>query len=150
MNGATAEPFASTARPPNTTITINTGSSQNFLRSRRNSQNSARNDKATAPRSASVASDGPASLRPSTRLRQPCGSPCERSSARQRGRRNAVRGEQRHEAAGDERVSARGPMAAVGTGVSLGAVERCRRNAFVAQKRLERGLVILQADEKLG
>src|ERR1700683_2519812 len=44
MKGATAEPFAKISRPPNSAMTIKTGSSQNFLRTRRNSQNSLRNE----------------------------------------------------------------------------------------------------------
>src|SRR5580658_6881146 len=44
MKGATAEPFASTSRPPNIAITTKTGSSQYFLRTRRNNQNSFRNE----------------------------------------------------------------------------------------------------------
>src|SRR5476649_2127770 len=40
MNGAMAEPLVSTIRPPNTTIMIMIGSSQNFLRSRMNAQSS--------------------------------------------------------------------------------------------------------------
>src|ERR1700691_5561774 len=44
MKGATAEPFASTSRPPNIAITRKTGSSQYFLRTRKNIQNSFRNE----------------------------------------------------------------------------------------------------------
>src|SRR5580693_6425805 len=44
MKGATAEPFASTSRPPNSAMTRKTGSSQYFLRTRKNSQNSLRNE----------------------------------------------------------------------------------------------------------
>src|SRR3546814_11465567 len=44
MNGATAEPWVSTTRPPNSTITSSIGSSQNFLRIRRNRHSSARKD----------------------------------------------------------------------------------------------------------
>src|SRR5713101_344482 len=42
MKGATAEPWAKMIRPPNRPRTIKIGSSQNFFRSRRKSQNSAR------------------------------------------------------------------------------------------------------------
>src|SRR3546814_10513698 len=44
MNGATADPWVSTTRPPNSTITSSIGSSQNFLRIRRNRHSSARKD----------------------------------------------------------------------------------------------------------
>src|SRR5262245_29692536 len=44
MNGATAVPFVSTINPPNTAIITKIGSSQNFLRTRKNAQNSRRND----------------------------------------------------------------------------------------------------------
>src|SRR5215472_1264992 len=44
MKGAMAEPLVSTKSPPNTAIMIRIGSNQNFLRTRRNSQNSRRND----------------------------------------------------------------------------------------------------------
>src|SRR5215831_12020695 len=44
MKGAMAEPLVSTKRPPNAAIMIRIGSSQNFLRTRRNKQNSRRND----------------------------------------------------------------------------------------------------------
>jgi hypothetical protein len=42
MNGAIAEPLVSTTRPPNTTIMIMIGSSQNFFRTRMKRQISAR------------------------------------------------------------------------------------------------------------
>ena len=38
MNGATAVPFVSTISPPNMTMTMNTGRSQYFLRTRKNAQ----------------------------------------------------------------------------------------------------------------
>src|SRR5665647_2707626 len=41
MNGAITEPLVSTTSPPNTTIMINIGSSQNFFRARINRQSSA-------------------------------------------------------------------------------------------------------------
>src|SRR5450759_2407054 len=41
MNGAIAEPLVSTTSPPNTTIMIRIGSSQNFFRTRINRQSSA-------------------------------------------------------------------------------------------------------------
>src|SRR3979409_2369816 len=41
MNGAITEPLVSTTSPPNTTIMISTGSSQNFFRTRINRQSSA-------------------------------------------------------------------------------------------------------------
>src|SRR3981081_4623818 len=41
MNGAITEPLVSTTSPPNTTIMISTGSSQNFFRARMNRQSSA-------------------------------------------------------------------------------------------------------------
>src|SRR5690348_5326839 len=44
MNGAIAEPLASTISPPSTTIISSTGISQNFLRTRRNAQISRKND----------------------------------------------------------------------------------------------------------
>jgi hypothetical protein len=44
MNGAIAEPLPSTTTPPNTAVNIKIGSSQNFLRTRMNSQSSARKD----------------------------------------------------------------------------------------------------------
>src|SRR5262245_51578866 len=43
MNGAMAEPLLNTRRPPTAIISRNSGSSQNFLCSRTNSQNSMRN-----------------------------------------------------------------------------------------------------------
>src|SRR5262245_43436226 len=43
MNGATALPWVSTIRPPNTTIISSTGSSQYFFRTRKNRQNSSKN-----------------------------------------------------------------------------------------------------------
>src|ERR1700751_2699842 len=42
MNGATAVPFVSTISPPNMAMTMNTGSSQYFLRSSKNAANSRR------------------------------------------------------------------------------------------------------------
>src|SRR6516164_2920644 len=42
MNGATADPLVSTSSAPKIAMTISTGSSQNFLRTRRNPQNSPR------------------------------------------------------------------------------------------------------------
>src|SRR5436190_7691919 len=42
MNGATAEPWVSTSSPPNATIMMRIGSSQNFLRARMKRQSSAR------------------------------------------------------------------------------------------------------------
>src|SRR6266851_4931424 len=42
MNGATAEPLVRTINPPKTAMTMNTGRSQNFLRTRRKAQNSRR------------------------------------------------------------------------------------------------------------
>src|SRR5262249_51919 len=42
MNGATAEPLVRTISPPKTAMTMNTGRSQNFLRTLRNAQNSRR------------------------------------------------------------------------------------------------------------
>src|SRR6188768_2691224 len=42
MNGAIAEPLVSTTRPPNTTIMIRIGSSQNFFRTRMKRQSSDR------------------------------------------------------------------------------------------------------------
>lgn len=47
MNGATAEPYVSTIRPPSRTIMIRTGSSQNFLRALMKSQSSAIKDMVT-------------------------------------------------------------------------------------------------------
>src|SRR5262245_35330044 len=44
MNGATAVPFVSTMSPPKIAMTRNTGSSQYFLRSRKNAANSRRKD----------------------------------------------------------------------------------------------------------
>src|SRR5262249_60313940 len=44
MNGATAVPLVSTMSPPNMAMTMNTGSSQYFLRSSRNAANSRRKD----------------------------------------------------------------------------------------------------------
>src|SRR5262245_64916056 len=44
MKGATAEPLVSTIRPPNITIMTKMGISQYFLRTRRNNENSRRND----------------------------------------------------------------------------------------------------------
>jgi len=44
MKGATAEPWASTITPPNSTTTSTTGMSQYFLRTLRNRQNSIKND----------------------------------------------------------------------------------------------------------
>src|SRR5215471_4385070 len=44
MNGATAVPLVSTMRPPKNASTIKIGSNQNFLRVRRNAQNSRRNE----------------------------------------------------------------------------------------------------------
>src|SRR5215510_9084818 len=44
MNGATAVPFVSTISPPNRAMTMNTGSSQYFLRSSKNAANSRRKD----------------------------------------------------------------------------------------------------------
>ena len=44
MNGATAVPFVSTMSPPKMAMTMNTGSSQYFLRSRKNAANSRRKD----------------------------------------------------------------------------------------------------------
>src|ERR1700693_4818123 len=41
MNGAIAEPLVSTTSPPNTTIMISIGNSQNFFRTRINRQSSA-------------------------------------------------------------------------------------------------------------
>src|SRR5713226_292633 len=46
MNGATAEPCASTIRPPRITITSRIGMSQYFLRVRMYAHNSLRNDMA--------------------------------------------------------------------------------------------------------
>src|SRR5215813_6396944 len=43
MKGATALPWVSTIRPPNTTIINSTGSNQYFLRTRKNRQNSSKN-----------------------------------------------------------------------------------------------------------
>src|ERR1700735_4971771 len=54
MNGAIAVPWLNIKRPPNRTVTIMTGSSQYFLRSRRNPQNSAKNAIRFAPRSVLV------------------------------------------------------------------------------------------------
>src|SRR6516165_2416687 len=42
MKGATAEPFVRTISPPKMVMTMKTGSSQNFLRTRRKAQNSRR------------------------------------------------------------------------------------------------------------
>ena len=44
MNGAIADPFASTINPPRTTIISSTGISQNFLRTRKKAQSSLRRD----------------------------------------------------------------------------------------------------------
>jgi hypothetical protein len=44
MNGATAVPFVSTMSPPNMAMTMNTGSSQYFLRSSKNATNSRRKE----------------------------------------------------------------------------------------------------------
>jgi hypothetical protein len=44
MNGAIAEPFARTSSEPKIIIIIKTGKSQNFFRTRRNIQNSRRNE----------------------------------------------------------------------------------------------------------
>src|ERR1700730_8095816 len=44
MNGATAVPFVSTISPPNMAMTMNTGSSQYFLRSSKNAANSRRKE----------------------------------------------------------------------------------------------------------
>src|SRR5215510_8961568 len=44
MNGATAVPLVSTMSPPNMAMTMNTGSSQYFLRSSKNAANSRRKD----------------------------------------------------------------------------------------------------------
>src|SRR4030095_2413769 len=44
MNGATAVPLVSTMSPPNKAMTMNTGSSQYFLRSSKNAANSRRKD----------------------------------------------------------------------------------------------------------
>src|SRR5215470_2239989 len=44
MNGATAEPCASTIRTPNRAMTMTIGHSQNFLRVRRNAHSSLIND----------------------------------------------------------------------------------------------------------
>src|SRR6516164_11668991 len=44
MNGATAVPLVSTMSPPNMAMTMNTGSSQYFLRSSKNAVNSRRKD----------------------------------------------------------------------------------------------------------
>ena len=40
MNGATAEPWASTISSPNSAIMMKIGQSQNFLRTRKNAQSS--------------------------------------------------------------------------------------------------------------
>src|SRR5262245_631921 len=48
MKGATAEPWVSTTRAPNTAITSRSGSSQYFLRAPMNSQSSCRNSIAAA------------------------------------------------------------------------------------------------------
>src|SRR5215475_1001425 len=44
MNGATAVPLVSTISPPNMAMTMNTGSSQYFLRSSKNAANSRRKE----------------------------------------------------------------------------------------------------------
>ena len=44
MKGATAEPFDNTSSEPNSSIMMKIGSSQNFFRTRRNIQNSLRNE----------------------------------------------------------------------------------------------------------
>src|SRR5262245_59507850 len=44
MNGATAVPLVSTMSPPNIAMTMNTGSSQYFLRSSKNAANSRRKE----------------------------------------------------------------------------------------------------------
>src|SRR5262245_34844682 len=44
MKGATAEPLVSTMRPPNSAIMTKMGISKYFLRTRRNNENSRRND----------------------------------------------------------------------------------------------------------
>src|SRR5262245_23790280 len=44
MNGAIAEPCVSTISPPNSSIRMRIGTNQYFLRTRRNIQNSCRND----------------------------------------------------------------------------------------------------------
>jgi len=44
MKGAIAEPLVSTKRPPNTIIMIRIGSNQYFLRTRKNIQNSFKNE----------------------------------------------------------------------------------------------------------
>jgi hypothetical protein len=49
MKGAIAEPFVSTNKPPKIAIMIKTGSSQNFLRTRKNIQNSRRKDSIDPP-----------------------------------------------------------------------------------------------------
>jgi hypothetical protein len=46
MNGATADPCVKRTRPPKTSRNRTIGTSQYFLRARRNAQNSARNDMA--------------------------------------------------------------------------------------------------------
>src|ERR1700730_4979442 len=43
MNGATTEPLVNTINPPKRAMTMKTGNSQNFLRTRRKPQNSRRN-----------------------------------------------------------------------------------------------------------
>ena len=50
MKGATAEPFDKTSSDPNSSIMMKIGSSQNFFRTRRNIQNSARNESISSPR----------------------------------------------------------------------------------------------------
>src|SRR3979490_2669073 len=47
MNGATAEPWVSTTKPPNIAITSKRGSSHNFLRTRRKCQSSCKNSIST-------------------------------------------------------------------------------------------------------
>lgn len=44
MKGATAEPFDNTSSEPNSSIIMKIGNSQNFFRTRRNIQNSPRNE----------------------------------------------------------------------------------------------------------
>src|SRR3954452_20614713 len=54
MNGATTEPLASTSRPPNSAIMTRTGTSQNFLRTRRKPHSSATNSIGAVPPKRSV------------------------------------------------------------------------------------------------
>ncbi len=44
MKGATADPWVNTSNPPNSAIETMIGNSHNFLRTRRNNQNSLMND----------------------------------------------------------------------------------------------------------